>query len=213
MLELLAHRLFVENAQHGIFAVNRGHDRDAEVDQAALVAHAEAAVLRHALLGDVELAHDLDAAQNGAVMLARNRRHGRLQHAVDAVLHDHRIVVRFNVNVGGAALESGEDGRVHQADDRADVFFAGQLLDRDVFVAVFVAGQHVEGQSFAGLIENALRLLGLLQQIGDLRERGDARRNMRWPSRPAISSSTISREGSLTAITSASAVCSMGTKL
>ena len=151
-----------------------GHDGDAEVDEAALVADAEAAVLRDAALGDVELAHDLDAAENGGVMLAGDGRHGGLQHAVDAVLDDHRIVVGFDVNIGGAALESGEDGGVDQADDGADVFFAGQLLDGDVFVGVFVAGEHVEGEAFAGFVEHALRLLGLLEQVGDLRERGHA---------------------------------------
>ena len=78
------------------------------------------------------------------------------------------------MNVGGAAFERGEDGGVDQADDGADVFFAGQLFDRDVFVGVFFAGEHVEGEPFAGFVEHALRLLGLLQQVGDLRERGDA---------------------------------------
>ena len=67
-------------------------------------------------------------------MLARDGRHGRLQHAVDAVLHHHRVVVGLDVNVGGAPLQRGEDGRVHQPDDGADVLFAGQLLDGDVFV-------------------------------------------------------------------------------
>ena len=184
VLELLAHRLLVEDAQHGIFAVNRGHDGHAEVDEAALVAHAEAAVLRHALLGDVELAHDLDAAQDGAVVLAGDGRHGLLQHAVDAVLDVHRIVVAFNMNVGGAALQGGEDRGVHKANNGADVFgVAGELLDGDVFVGVFVAGEHVEGQAFAGLVEDALRLLGFLQQVGDLRERGHARRDAR-PKQP-----------------------------
>ena len=81
------------------------------------------------------------------------------------------------MNIGGAALESGEDGRVDQPDDGADVFFAGELLDGDVFVGVVVAGEHVEGESFAGFVENALRLLGLFQQVGDLRERGHARQD------------------------------------
>ncbi len=33
----------------------------AEVDQTGLITHAEAAVLRDAAFGDIELAHDLDA--------------------------------------------------------------------------------------------------------------------------------------------------------
>src|SRR5208283_3857994 len=101
LLELLTHRLFVEHAQHGVFAVNRRHDPPAKVDQAVLVAHTETAVLWHALLGNVELAYDLDAAQNRALVLAGDGRHGLLQHAVDAVLDVHRIVVALNVNVGG----------------------------------------------------------------------------------------------------------------
>ncbi len=137
MVELLAHRLLVQHAQHGILAVNRRHDGDAEVDQAVLVANSEAAVLRHAALGNVQLAHDLDAAQNRGVMLARNGRHGLLQDAVDAVLHVHRIVIGLDVNIRGAPLQRGKDRRIHQANDGADVFFAGQLLNGDVFVRSF----------------------------------------------------------------------------
>ena len=40
---------------------------------------------------------------------------------------------------------------------------------------VVFAGEHIEGEAFAGFVEHALRLLGLLQQVGDLREGGDAR--------------------------------------
>ena len=43
----------------------------------------EAAVLRHALLGDVELRHDLDARDDRAVKALVDRPHRRLQHAVD----------------------------------------------------------------------------------------------------------------------------------
>ena len=89
-----------------------------------------------------------------------------------------RVVVALDVDVGGAALESGEDGGVDEANDGADVFgFAGELLDGDVLVGVFVAGEHVEGEALAGFVEDALRLLGFLEQIGDLRERGDAGRD------------------------------------
>src|ERR1019366_7814949 len=83
--KLLAHRLFVEHAEHGVFTMHGGHDGYAEVDQAALIAHAEAAVLRYASLGDVELAHDLDTAQNCGVVFAGDGSHRFLQHAVDAV--------------------------------------------------------------------------------------------------------------------------------
>ena len=172
--EFLAHRLFVEHAEHGVFAVHSGHDADAEVDEAALVANAETAVLRDAALGDVELGHDLDAGQDGLVVLARDGRHGLLQHAVDAVLDEERVVEGFEVDIGSAALERGEDGGVDEADDGGDVVVRGELLDGDVFVGVLFAGEHVEGEAFAGFVEHALRLLGFLEQVGDLRERGDA---------------------------------------
>ena len=80
------------------------------------------------------------------------------------------------MDVGGATFESREDGGVDQPDDGTDVFVAGQLLDGDVFVGGSVfAGDDVEGEPFAGFVKHALRLLGLLQQVSDLRERGDAR--------------------------------------
>ncbi len=128
--ELLADRLLVENTDDRVFAVHARHDRDAEVDGLAAHAQPEAAVLRHALLGDVELGHDLDARDDGAVRALGDRPHGRLQHAVDAVLDDHRVVLRLDVDVAGAPLDGGEDRRVDQADDRADV--ARQALDREV---------------------------------------------------------------------------------
>ena len=115
LAELLAHRFFVEHAEHGVFAVDRGHDGDAEIDQAALVAHAEAAVLRDAALGDIQLAHDLDARDDGGVPVLGDGRHGVVQHAVDAVLDGHCLVARFDVNIAGAPLERVEDGGVHQA--------------------------------------------------------------------------------------------------
>jgi hypothetical protein len=76
-----------------------GHDRDAEVDVAALDAHAEAAVLRDALLGDVQLGHDLDAADDRRVVLLGDRLHGRLEHTVDAVLDHHLVVAGLDVDV------------------------------------------------------------------------------------------------------------------
>ena len=122
--ELLAERFLVEDAKHGVFAVNRGHDGDAEVDEAAFVAHAEAAVLRDAALGDVQLAHDLDARKDRGVPVLRERLHGVLQNAVNAVLHDHFGVARFDVDVAGAPFKGGEDHGVDQAHDRAHAGFA-----------------------------------------------------------------------------------------
>ena len=106
------------------------------------IAQLEAAVLRHALLGDVELGHHLDARDDRAVELLGDRPHRRLQHAVDPVLHVHRVVLRLDVDVAGAPLDGGVDRRVDQPDDRADV--ARQPLDGQVVVAVLVFLQQLQ---------------------------------------------------------------------
>src|SRR5208283_755039 len=87
--ELLAHRFLVEHAQYGVFTVDGGHDGHAEIDQAVLVAHTEAAVLGHPLFGDIEFAHHLDARNDGGLPILGDRRHGVVEHAVDAVLDSH----------------------------------------------------------------------------------------------------------------------------
>ena len=54
----------VEQAQDDLLAPHRRQHRDAEVHLAALAElELDAAVLRQAPLGDVELAHDLEAAR------------------------------------------------------------------------------------------------------------------------------------------------------
>ena len=138
-----------------------------------LIAHAETSVLRHAALGDVQLAHDLDTRDDGGVVLLGDGLHGLLQHAVNAVLDDHGVVARLDVNIAGAPLQRGKDGGVHQADDGADVGLGRQLLDGDGLVGVLVFGDDVEREALAGFFQHALRLLGLLQDVADLRQRGD----------------------------------------
>src|SRR6185437_9971521 len=49
--ELLTERFLVQHAKHSVFAVNRRHDRNAKINKAAFVTHAEAAILRNAPLG------------------------------------------------------------------------------------------------------------------------------------------------------------------
>ena len=109
LVELLADRFLVEDTDDRVLAVHARHDRDAEVDRLARHAQLEAAVLRHALLGDVELRHDLHARDDRAVKPLVDRPHRRLQHAVDPVLHVHRIVLRLDVDVAGAPLDGAVD--------------------------------------------------------------------------------------------------------
>ena len=132
--ELLGEALLVEDADDRVLAVDGGHDGDAEVDAAATDLHPEAAVLRDALLRDVQLGHDLDATDDRRVMLLGDRLHGRLEHAVDAVLDDDLGVAGLDVDVGGAAVQGVEDGGVDELDDGRGVGL--DLVDgQDLFAA------------------------------------------------------------------------------
>src|SRR5947207_2918342 len=106
-------------------------------------------------------------------MFFGDRLHRLLQHAINTVLDDDGIVVSLNMDVTGAALQSGEDGSVHQANDRTHLRVARQLLDGDGLFAVVGLADDVKHEALAGFVENALRLLRLLEDVTDLRERGD----------------------------------------
>ena len=140
----------------------------------ALVADAETAVLGDAALGDIELAHDLDARNDGGVPVLGDGRHGVVEHAVDAVLDDDFLIARFDVDVARAALEGVEDGGIDQLDDRRDVAIDGsEPVDGKRFFGVILVADDVERETFGDLFEDALRLFGLLEQIGNLGGGGD----------------------------------------
>ena len=101
--------------------MNRRHDGNAEIDGAAVVLNAETSILRNTALRNIQLAHDLDAGNNGRVMLFADGRHGVSEHAVNAELDQYRAVPGFDVDITGAPLQRGEDGRIDEADDRAHV--------------------------------------------------------------------------------------------
>ncbi len=80
--------------------------------------HLDAAVLRHAALGDVEARHDLEARDDLAGQLHR-RLGDFLQHAVDAQAHAEHLFVGLEVDVRGAAADGIEHDLVDEAHDRA----------------------------------------------------------------------------------------------
>ena len=154
-----------------VLAVHRRHDRDAEVDRAAAHAQLEAAVLRHALLGDVELRHDLDARNDRAVVPLVDRVHRLVEHAVDPVLDDDDVLLRLDVDVRGAALDRVEDDRVDELDDRRGVL--RDPVDREGLFALLVLGHELHPELFGRLVEHALRGLALLQDVVDRRAAAD----------------------------------------
>ncbi len=95
-----------------------------------------------------------------------------MQHAINTILDGHFLIARLDVNVAGAPFQRVKDGGVHQLDHRRDVAVGGQLVDGERFVLVLFLADHVQREAFGDLFQHALRLLGFLQQIGDLRQRG-----------------------------------------
>src|SRR5205807_1169632 len=124
-------------------------------------------------LGDIQLAHDLDTGDDGGMMLLGDGLHGLLQHAVNTIFDHHGIALAFDVNVAGALLQGRKDGGIHQPDDGADVAFRRDPVNGEVLVGsrLFLPN-HVQHKALAGLFQDALRLLGLLENIADLAQSG-----------------------------------------
>ena len=151
--------LLVEQAQHDALAVPGRDRRDAHVDRAARDAQADAAVLRQALLGDVELRHDLDAADHGVRDRLLRREHFA-QHAVDAEAHDEAVLVRLDVDVGRAFLDRLGQQRVDQSDDRRVVVAFEQVVGFGQFV-----GDRFEIHALVEIGHHRARVVALLVQI------------------------------------------------
>ena len=112
----------VEDAQHGILAMNRGHHRDADIDVAPPREHPERTILRHAPLGDVELGKHLDARDDALGLFDARHLRNIDQHAVNAKFNGESAWCRFPVNVASALLHRVIQGRVDDAHHRALVF-------------------------------------------------------------------------------------------
>jgi hypothetical protein len=125
----------VEQAHDDLFAEQGRQARDTEVDVLGLAVVAEAnldaAVLRQALLGDVQLRHDLDARGNGVAHLQR-RRHDVVEDAVDAVADAVFLFVGLDVNIAGAFRNRRHQDDVHQLDDRRLFTLPGEHLGADL---------------------------------------------------------------------------------
>src|SRR5437879_5667252 len=172
IVELLRERLLIQHTQDGVLAVNGRHDGNAKIHKAALVAHAEAAILGHAAFGDIQFAHYLDAGEDGGVPFFGDRRHGMHENPVNPVLHDHFHIARFDVNITSAPLQRGKNNRIHQTHDRADATLLRKPFGEERLFTFVLVLDHLERKRLRGLLEHALRLLGALEQIANLRGRG-----------------------------------------
>ena len=120
----------VEDPEHDLLAERRRQDGDAEVDGMAVVADRDAAVLGVAAVGDVELAHDLEAARDARASVRSAPRRCLPHHAVDAGADDHRVRLRLEVDVRGALGDRVGDDLVRQLDrGRVGDVALGDVLD------------------------------------------------------------------------------------
>ena len=106
----------VENAHDDALTVRRGQRRHAQVQRAAVNVDLDAAVLRHALLGDTDVRHDFQARDDGELPSLRRRLHLE-QQAIDAVAHAEAALERFKVDVRRATADGLGDDGLHELDD------------------------------------------------------------------------------------------------
>src|SRR5207249_5956109 len=99
------HAVEVEQPQDDLLAVERRHRRHAKIERASLSHQTDAAVVGQAILGEVEVRHDLDARDDGGA-IADGDDGGLLEQAVDAKAHHHAFGARLEMNVAGAAGEA-----------------------------------------------------------------------------------------------------------
>ena len=154
--EVELQRFLVEDSEDRFLAEDRRQGRDAEVDLAVVEAELDAPVLREPALGDVEVGHDLETRED-----RRLEPLGRRQHLVQYAIHPEPdaedLLVRLEVDVGGALLDRVDEHHVHELDDRR---FVGRLLQlEDVDLGAF----------FAVLDDLDVREVGLhvRQDVGD----------------------------------------------
>src|SRR5690606_6352309 len=120
--------LLVEQSQDRALAVTGGQGRYADVDWAATDAQGDTAILRQALLGDVELRHDLDPGDQRCVQLAP-RPHHVAQGAVDPEADQRIPFERLDMDVGRAIATRLCEQRVDHPDDRGVVLRLEEILD------------------------------------------------------------------------------------
>ena len=128
----------VEHAEHHALAVQGRRDRHAHVELAVGEPQADAAVLGQPPLRDVQPRHDLHAADDRGLVLARRVR-DLLQHAVDAVPHAQPVRARLEMHIARPRPQRLEDQDVDELDYRGLVGEGAQIVDR-----LFFVGEHDE---------------------------------------------------------------------
>ena len=118
---------FIEQTQNNLFAVDRRHGRDTQVDLVVTHLHHGTAVLRDLTLGNIHATHDFQAGNNVALQI---RGHGQnlSQNAVDTHAHHHFALLRLKVDVARALQKGALNDGVYKADRRRGRRVAGIRL-------------------------------------------------------------------------------------
>ncbi|MNS44228.1 hypothetical protein D3C72_766660 [compost metagenome] len=139
-------------------AGDHGH---AEVDLLALRAHREAAVLGAAALGNVHVAEDLDAADDGAFDGLGQGHDGR-HDAVEAQTGLDAVLERLDVQVRRAGLDGLHEDLVDQIDDGGLVVVALLVVDRlDAFRLALAHG----ARDLEGLVHELARRAAAVERV------------------------------------------------
>ena len=162
-VEIHDHGLLVEDAEHHRLAVHAGQRDDADVDVAALDREPDAPVLGQATLGDVEVAHDLDARHDARDHPSGDGRRGG-EHPIHPEAHPHLGALRLEVDVRRTELDRLGDDRVHQLDDRRVLGGLAQVDDLGGIVLVLLLD---------GLLDRVVEAIELGDERRDVLARGD----------------------------------------
>ena len=151
-----------QEADGDAFAVDGRHGRHADVVFALGDAQPGAAILRQALLGDVEVGENLETRDRGAAQFA-GQPLTLLQQAIDAMANDHVAARRFDVEVGGACGGGLTEQAVDEIDDRC---VEGQVLQRIVIISAGGAARLFSRAAFIEALDGGKNLV-----VGSERQR------------------------------------------
>src|SRR2546426_80668 len=127
-----------ERGDHHALAVGGGCDRPGYVDLGVGEPRGDAAFWGQPPLRVVQPRHDLHAADDRGLVLARRVR-DLLQHAVDAVPHAQPVRARLEMHIARPRPQRLEDQDVDELDHRGLVGEGAQIVDR-----LFFVGEHDE---------------------------------------------------------------------
>ena len=159
-----------EEAQAYAFPVGGGQGGDADVNVLALDPHADTAILRQALLGDIHVRHDLDARNDGGLEPGQLRRErGLVEDAVHAVADTELVFHGLHVDIRRAFLVGLPDDLVHETDNGRFLIQLAQIGLHQGFVGGDLNTMVILHQLFHRVGADAVELLG---GVGDVAQEG-----------------------------------------